>query len=202
MEAVRAADRDRYLAALYAPEDKRDGAVCALRLQRRDRRASATASASRCRAKSGCNGGAMSSPKDAAPAAAIRSPRRCSQRSHATACRDEPFDNYLEARIFDLYDDPMPSRTELEGYCGETASALIQLAALMLDPDAAPALRRTGRAMPAARRRSPGCCGCCRCIARAASATCRATCSPPPARRPRRSSPATAGRARRARSRR
>lgn len=44
------------------------------------------------------------------------------------------FDNYLEARIFDLYDDPMPSRSDLEGYCGETASAVIQLAALILDP--------------------------------------------------------------------
>jgi phytoene synthase len=33
----------------------------------------------------------------------------------------------------------MPSRADLEGYCGETASALIQLAALMLEPEAAPA---------------------------------------------------------------
>jgi phytoene synthase len=47
------------------------------------------------------------------------------------------FDNFLEARLFDLYDDPMPSRTDLEGYCGETASALIQLAGLVLDRDAA-----------------------------------------------------------------
>jgi phytoene synthase len=31
----------------------------------------------------------------------------------------------------------MPSRNDLEGYCGETASALIQLAALALDRDAA-----------------------------------------------------------------
>ena len=44
----------------------------------------------------------------------------------------------LEARIFDLYDDPMPSRTDLEGYCGETAAALIQLAAMVLDPVEAP----------------------------------------------------------------
>jgi len=51
----------------------------------------------------------------------------------------DAFDRYLEARIFDLYDDPMPSRADLEGYCGETASALIQLAALMLEPEAAPA---------------------------------------------------------------
>lgn len=47
------------------------------------------------------------------------------------------FDNYLEARLFDLYDDPMPSRVDFEGYCGETASALIQLAGLVLDRDAA-----------------------------------------------------------------
>ncbi|GHC62751.1 phytoene/squalene synthase family protein [Limoniibacter endophyticus] len=46
----------------------------------------------------------------------------------------QAFDNYLEARIFDLYDDPMPSKTHLEGYLGETSSALLQLAALILDP--------------------------------------------------------------------
>lgn len=42
-----------------------------------------------------------------------------------------------EARIFDLYDDPMEDRTALEGYAGETASALIQLASLVLDAEAA-----------------------------------------------------------------
>jgi len=51
----------------------------------------------------------------------------------------EAFDRYLDARIFDLYDDPMPSRGDLEGYLGETASALIQLSALVLEPEAAPA---------------------------------------------------------------
>lgn len=40
----------------------------------------------------------------------------------------------IDARIFDLYDDPMDSRSSLEGYAGETASALIQLASLILDP--------------------------------------------------------------------
>lgn len=48
------------------------------------------------------------------------------------------FDRLLEARIFDLYDDPMPDRTTLEGYCGETSSTIIQLAALALDAEAAP----------------------------------------------------------------
>ncbi|WP_275782359.1 phytoene/squalene synthase family protein [Pararhizobium gei] len=40
----------------------------------------------------------------------------------------------IDARIFDLYDDPMEDRSSLEGYAGETASALIQLASLILDP--------------------------------------------------------------------
>ncbi|OLP59986.1 phytoene synthase [Xaviernesmea oryzae] len=43
----------------------------------------------------------------------------------------------IDARIFDLYDDPMEGRHALEGYAGETASALIQLAGLVLDPQAA-----------------------------------------------------------------
>ena len=42
--------------------------------------------------------------------------------------------NMIDARIFDLYDDPMENRNALEGYAGETASALIQLAGLVLSP--------------------------------------------------------------------
>lgn len=47
------------------------------------------------------------------------------------------FLNMLEARIFDLYDDPMQSKNDFEGYAGETASALIQLGLLMAAPDEA-----------------------------------------------------------------
>jgi phytoene synthase len=43
-----------------------------------------------------------------------------------------------EARIFDLYDDPMGNTAMFEGYAGETASALIQLVALVLDAGQAP----------------------------------------------------------------
>ncbi|GIL00720.1 MAG: phytoene synthase [Alphaproteobacteria bacterium] len=39
------------------------------------------------------------------------------------------FCSYLEARVFDLYHDPMPDRAAFEGYCGETASALLTLSA-------------------------------------------------------------------------
>lgn len=44
----------------------------------------------------------------------------------------EAFDKLIEARRFDLYDDPMPSLNDLEGYAGETSSSLIQLAAIIL----------------------------------------------------------------------
>ncbi|MBS9720664.1 phytoene/squalene synthase family protein [Tianweitania sp. BSSL-BM11] len=48
------------------------------------------------------------------------------------------FEAYLDARIGDLYADPFPDRTELEAYCGQTASATIQLACLILDAETAP----------------------------------------------------------------
>lgn len=38
-----------------------------------------------------------------------------------------------EARIFDLYNDPMPSLNDLEGYAGETVSSVIQLGCLVLN---------------------------------------------------------------------
>lgn len=44
----------------------------------------------------------------------------------------EAFDNLIETRRFDLYDDPMPGLNELEGYAGDTSSGLIQLAAIIL----------------------------------------------------------------------
>lgn len=50
----------------------------------------------------------------------------------------DAFDRFLDARIFDLYDDPMPSREAFEAYAGDTASALIMLAAMVLDRDKAP----------------------------------------------------------------
>lgn len=40
--------------------------------------------------------------------------------------------NLVKAHIFDFYSDPMPTFDELEGYLGDTSSALIQLASLIL----------------------------------------------------------------------
>ncbi len=56
--------------------------------------------------------------------------------------------NLIDARVFDLYNDPMPSLTDLEGYAGETASALMQCGALILaggtDPGSADASGHAG----------------------------------------------------------
>lgn len=41
------------------------------------------------------------------------------------------FTTYLDARIFDLYQDPMPDQGSFEGYLGETVSSLFQLVALL-----------------------------------------------------------------------
>lgn len=59
-----------------------------------------------------------------------------------------PLTGLIEARIFDLYDDPMPSLRDLEGYAGETSSALIRLASIVLangrDPGGAAACGHAG----------------------------------------------------------
>ncbi|MES5097121.1 phytoene/squalene synthase family protein [Agrobacterium sp. BA1120] len=53
----------------------------------------------------------------------------------------------IEARIFDLYDDVFEDRNALEGYAGETASALIQLSSIVLSPtDAAASAEAAGHA--------------------------------------------------------
>lgn len=58
------------------------------------------------------------------------------------------FVGLIEARRFDLYDDPVPSLGFLEGYAGETASALFRLASLSLtdgrEPGAAAAAGHAG----------------------------------------------------------
>jgi 15-cis-phytoene synthase len=52
--------------------------------------------------------------------------------------------NLIIAREFDLFDDPMPTLSDLEGYLGETSSSLIQMAALILSKGAAEAAGLAG----------------------------------------------------------
>ncbi|WP_315919792.1 phytoene/squalene synthase family protein [Mesorhizobium sp. SP-1A] len=138
MEAVRAADHDRYLSALYAPEDKR-GALLSLYAF------NAEIAGVRDRIREALPGEVRlqwwrdviaSDDPDSGAGNPLAEALKATIAAHGLP--KAAFDNYLEARVFDLYDDPMPSRTDLEGYCGETASAVIQLASMVLDPAAAP----------------------------------------------------------------
>lgn len=67
----------------------------------------------------------------------------------------------IDARTFDLYNDPMPSLADFEGYAGETVSVLFQFAALILnagtDPGSADASGHAGVAvaLTAALKRLP-----------------------------------------------
>ena len=139
LETLKAADSDRYLSVLYAPEAKRRdlAALYAFNAEIaavRDRIREALPGEIRLQwwrdvIAAGTDDAGAGHPVAEALLRAIRDhglPRQA-------------FQDYLDARIFDLYNDPMPSRTDLEGYCGETASALIQLAAMILDPKEAAA---------------------------------------------------------------
>lgn len=135
LTTLRTTDIDRYLACLLMPEDRR-GAVAALyafnaELARiRDIIREPLPGEIRLQwwrdvLEGGAAGDALANPLAAGLLQAIedfRLPRA-------------PLAAMTEARIFDLYDDPMQSRAMFEGYAGETASALIQLTAMVLDPE-------------------------------------------------------------------
>ncbi|MGE7369200.1 phytoene/squalene synthase family protein [Neorhizobium sp. NPDC001467] len=147
LSTLRQTDRDRYLACLLSPQDKR-AALAALYAfnaeiaKIRDVIRQPLAGEIRLQwwrgqFENGPNEEAHANPVAAALFAAVdryRLPR-------------QTFIDMLDARIFDLYDDPFPDRNALEGYAGETASALIQLAGLILSPaDAARAAPAAGHA--------------------------------------------------------
>ncbi len=134
---LRDSDRDRYLACLLSPEEKR-GALAALyafnaELARiRDLVHEPLPGEVRLQywhdlLEGSAHGSTAANPVAAALLIAIethRLPRKT-------------LIDMIEARTFDLYDDPMETRLSLEGYAGETASALIQLASLVLSPEEA-----------------------------------------------------------------
>lgn len=135
-EDLRLADPDRYLSVLYAPEDKRADLVALYAFNAeiagiRDRIREALPGEIRIQwwhDVLAAEGAATGHPVADRLLAAIR--------RHGLPVA--AFQNYLDARVFDLYDDPMPSRTDLEGYLGETAGFLIQVAAMILEPEDAP----------------------------------------------------------------
>lgn len=147
LATLRETDRDRYLACLLSPEDKR-GALAALY--------AFNAEIARVRdvvreplpgeirlqwwrdlLEGNAAGDSTGNPVAAGLFEAIETYRLPRQ----------TLVDMIEARIFDLYDDPLTDRNALEGYAGETASALIQLASLILSPaDAAKSAGAAGHA--------------------------------------------------------
>ncbi len=137
IEIVRDHDRNRYLAALFMPEDKRAHVFALYAFNAEISRIAGQVSEPQLAeirlqwwfdALDGIYGGeAQSHPVAVALAQAIKVgdlPR------HALV-------NLAKAHQFDFYSDPMPDPTALEAYLGETHSALIKMSAMILDQDAA-----------------------------------------------------------------
>lgn len=138
LTVLRDTDRDRYLACLLSPVEKR-GALAALyafnaEIARvRDVVREALPGEIRLQwwrdlLEGEADGDALANPLAAGLLACVKE-----YRLPVAVLTD-----MIEARIFDVYNDPMENRAALEGYAGETASALIQLASLILDPANAP----------------------------------------------------------------
>ena len=131
-ELVRTFDRDRYVADLFAPEARRAAlfALHAFNIEvSRVREAITNPMAGEVRLQwwsdaliGEARGDIAANPVAAALLDAITTYHLPKEALFAL----------VDARIFDLYDDPMPSVNDLEGYAGETSSALIRLATLIL----------------------------------------------------------------------
>jgi phytoene synthase len=146
-DIVRRHDKDRYLASLFAPEDKRPHlwALYAFNYEiARVRELIDQPMAGEVRLQwwsealgSLAAGGSAGHPVLGALGEAV----------NAGSLPMQALMGLIEARRFDLYDDPMPTLTDLEGYLGETSSMLIQFASMILvGADAAIAATAAGYA--------------------------------------------------------
>jgi len=132
-DLVRAGDKDRYLASLFAPDQVRPHllALYAFNIEiARIRETVSEAALGEIRLQWWLDAveGIYSGEPQGHPVIEALAPaiEQAQLPRHALL-------NMVEARRFDLYDDPMPSLQQLEGYLGETSSMLIQLAAMILD---------------------------------------------------------------------
>lgn len=137
MSGLRDTDRDRYLACLLTPAGKRDpvAALYAFNAEIariRDLVREPLPGEVRLQYWRDLLAGAAHGSTEANPIAAALLETIRQHQLPLTALTA-----MIEARLFDLYDDPMETTGMFEGYAGETAAALIQLASLVLDPEAA-----------------------------------------------------------------
>ncbi len=133
---LRAVDFDRYLSILLMPEDVRDDLATLMLFNAevaaiRDRISEALPGEIRLQWWQDVISGERASEGEAHPLAS-RLLELIARRSMPVA----PLTGMCEARVFDLYDDPMPDRSSYEGYAGETASALLQMSVFIVAPEA------------------------------------------------------------------
>jgi phytoene synthase len=143
-ELVRQADRDRFLAMLFAPAQQRDAlaALYAFNIEvRRVREVAREALPGEIRLQwwTDVLAGERRGEGDANPVAAalLRTIER-----HRLAV--DKLSSLIAAHRFDLYDEPMAAMSDLEAYASKTSSALIALAAQILGVDAEAAAERAG----------------------------------------------------------
>ena len=135
-ELVRTADRDRYLAALFAPAERRDAlfALYAFNVEiGRVREVAREALPGEMRLQwwSEVLGGERDGEAAANPIAAALLSAIERHKLPTNSLLD-----LIEARRFDLYDEPMAAIADLEAYAKRTSSAVIALAAQILGIDA------------------------------------------------------------------
>jgi 15-cis-phytoene synthase len=143
-DMVRRADRDRFIATLFAPAHNRDAlyALYAFDIevaQVRDRAREAAPGEIRLQWWREVLQGERQGEATASPVAAslLRTIEAHRLPVHVILA-------LLEARRFDLYDEPMHTVAELEDYALKTASAVIAMAAQMLGVDAGTAVQPAG----------------------------------------------------------
>jgi phytoene synthase len=132
---VRAGDKDRWLASLFAPADRRPAlyALYAFNLEiARVRELAREPMAGEIRLQwwRETIAGGRREEASAHPVAAALMPTMA---RHGLAAAT--FADLIEARAFDLYDDPMPTLDTFAGYGHRTASSLMGLAAHVLDAE-------------------------------------------------------------------
>ena len=128
-EIVRTQDRDRYIANLFAPEPARRHlmALHAFNVEvARVREVVSDPALGEIRLQWWRDAiGAADAGGNPIATALVRTMARFS-------LPKEALERLIDARVFDLYNDPMPMLNDLEGYAGETTSSLFQLAAIVL----------------------------------------------------------------------
>ena len=133
--ALQSDDRERYLASLFVPVDKRGPCRRCTRLPRRSQQSVTRVTQPmpgevrlqwwHDALRGADHGEVERNPVAAALLGTIAQ----------FALPPAPLQRLLSARRFDLYGDPMPDLTSFEGYAGETVSVLHQLSAMVLTMD-------------------------------------------------------------------